>query len=62
MKPLNNEHLGTANYFWPNFTVDIEDVLFSSEVKFYCHGPIETSEFVLYKEVKCYVSFIWHVL
>ena len=28
----------------------------------YCHGPIGTTEFVLYRKVKCIVSFIWSVL
>jgi len=29
-----------------------------SEVKFYCHGPIGTTKFVLYREVKCIVSLV----
>ena len=27
-----------------------------SEVKLYCHGPVGTTELVLYREVKCTVS------
>ena len=29
-----------------------------SEVTLHCHGPVETTEFVLYREVKCTVSII----
>ena len=27
------------------------------EVKWHCHGPVGTTELVLYREVKCIVSF-----
>ena len=27
------------------------------EVKLYCHGPVGTTQLVLYREVKCIVSF-----
>ena len=30
-----------------------------SEVKLYCYGPVGTTELVLYKEIKCTVSFIF---
>ena len=29
-----------------------------SEVTLHCHDPVGTTEFVLYREVKCTVSFI----
>ena len=32
-----------------------------SEVKLYCHGPVGTTEPVLYIEIKCTVSFSWRV-
>ena len=31
-------------------------------VKLCCHGPVGTTELVLYREVKCTVSFIQSVL
>ena len=33
-----------------------------SQVKLYYHGPVGTTEFVLYREVKYTVSFIQRVL
>ena len=32
------------------------------EVKLYFHGPVGTAELVLYREVKCIMSFIQSVL
>ena len=33
-----------------------------SEVTLYHHGSNGVKEFILYREVKCIVSFIWSVL
>ena len=59
VEPLNNGHFGTSN-FWHNFTV--VERLSSFRGNIVCHGPVGTTKFVLYREVKCIVSFIGSVL
>ena len=62
VKPLNNGHFGTS-LFWYSFTV-IQKLSSKSKikVKLYCHGPVGTTELVLYGGVKYIVSSIQSVL
>ena len=57
-RPPNNGHLWTRH----NLKLQGGYPLLEVKVCYHTYGPVGTTAFVLYRAIKCIVSFIWSVL